>query len=120
MTFDVTATEDTDITCQLRFLAAAQGNLQQMQALLSQSPLAILKPHLINIADTARQLALRAEEVGLSQISAAADVVELTAGNAKVQAPGEYQGFKLRMKEQLNALAEQIKEDLIECAPRLA
>lgn len=105
---------------QLTFLAAAQGRLSHMRAMLPRAELALDKRPIADIADTARQLALQADEVGLPQISAAADAVEHTADRAQTSRPLDAPEIALRLKAQLEALEEQIREDLIDHAPATA
>jgi hypothetical protein len=102
---------------QLSFLADAQGRLLHMRSMLPRGEQALDKGPIADIADTARQLALQADQVGLMQISAAADAVEHTADRAQTSRRLDAPEITLRLKVQLEALEEQIREDLIDHAP---
>lgn len=107
-----------DPKARLGFLASAHGTLVEMRAMLPLKGVAIDAKPMAEIADTARQLALRADEIGLLQISAAADAVELTADLAQSRVPADRPPLAFKIREQLKALEEQIRDDLVNVQPR--
>ena len=104
----------------LGFLAEAHGTIAEMRAMLPVAGVPIDTGPMADIADTARQLALRADEVGFVQISAAADAVEMTAGIAQTRKPIDRPTFALKIREQLKALEDRIRDDLAEVEPHIS
>jgi hypothetical protein len=97
----------------LCFLASANGNLIEMRAFL-RAETALDSAAASGIAATARRLALRAEQGGFVQISAAAGAVEITSSQLRAALAGEDLELARRIRDQLRALEKQITNRLFE------